>query len=125
MKALVVSAAFAALSSNALAGAALEARPQAGVEHATATVIADAGRLGPTSLTTLNGPSHWLPAERETARSDGFSLPDAELDGGTLVLACGLLALVLGGPIGRMLRRQEQQRRATALASAIAHTPRN
>jgi len=121
MKALVLAAALAALSTTAFAGAARDAQP-AVVDKATATVIADAGRLGSASLTSLNGNAHWTPAARQ-AEADFDVLP-VQVDTGTLLIALGVVAWVVARPISRALRRQEQQRRAAALASALAHTPR-
>ena len=121
MKALVLAAALAALSSSTPAGATREAR-QPIVDTTTATVIADAGRLGSASLTSLNGNGHWTPAERRID-TDFDTLP-AQVDAGSLLIALSVAALALARPISRALRRQEQQRRATALASTLAHTPR-
>jgi hypothetical protein len=124
MKALVLAAAFAALSSTALAGAARDPRPQAVTDTATAAVIADAGRLGSASLTALNG-SHWTPSTRGTPGSEPFgALFPTDLDTGTLWVGFGVLALLVWRPLNRVLRRQEQQRRATALASTLGHPPR-
>ena len=124
MKALVLAAAFAALatlSSSALAGAAREVQP-AVVDKTTATVIADAGRLGSASLTSLNGNAHWTPTSRQADTE--FDLLPAQLDTGAVLIALGVLALAVARPVSRALRRQEQQRRAAALASTLAHTPR-
>ncbi len=123
MKALVLAAAIiVALSSSSPAGASREAR-QPVVDTKTAAVIADAGRLGSASLTSLNGNAHWTPAAPRQAEPEFDALP-AQVDTGTLVILLGVVALALARPISRALRRQEQQRRATALASALAHTPR-
>ncbi|HEY8877877.1 MAG TPA: hypothetical protein VIN03_09960 [Roseateles sp.] len=119
MKALVLAAALAALSSTAPAGAARDTQ-QPIVDTATATVIADAGRLGSASLTSLNGNSHWTPATRQ-AEAD-FDLLANPVDPGSLLLAFAVAGLLLARPVGRLLRRQEQQRRAAALASTLGHT---
>jgi hypothetical protein len=121
MKALVLAAALAALSTTAVAGAARDAQP-AVVDKTTATVIADAGRLGSASLTSLNGNAHWTPATRQADTE--FDVLPAQLDTGTVLIALGVLALAVARPIGRVLRRHEQQRRATALASTLGHNPR-
>ena len=122
MKALVLAAALAALSVTAPAGVARDAR-QPIADTTTATVIADAGRLGSTSLTSLNGNAHWTPAKHQAEPAE-FELLPAQVDLGGLLLALGVVAWVLVRPISRALRRQEQQRRATALASTLGHTPR-
>lgn len=123
MKALVLAAALAALSSTAPAGAGHEAHPQAVTDTATATLIADAGRLGSASLTALNGSSHWTPAPHDSAADGDFGGIAAQLDAGILLIALGALVLGLARPLGRLLHRQEQQRRATALASTLGHAP--
>lgn len=120
MKALVVAAALAALSSTTLAGASHEVRPQAVSDTATAALIADAGRLGSASLTAFNGANHWTPAQRQAQAGDDFDAL-AQVDGGTLVVLLGALAFGLSRLLGRVLRRQEQQRRAAALASTLGH----
>lgn len=123
MKALVLAAAFAALSSTAPAGVARDTRPQAVVDQATATVIADASRLGATGLTSLNSNgSPWAPQSRQ-AETDFDSLA-GQVDTGTWFIALGLLAVALARPVSRALRRQEEHRRATALASTLGHAPR-
>lgn len=120
MKALLLATALAALSSTALAGAEHNPRPQGVSDTATATLIADAGHLGSASVTAFNG-SRWTPAERQTEASNGFE--GAQIETGTLLIALGVLALALSRPVSRALRRQEQHRRATALASTLSHTP--
>ncbi|CAM3782137.1 hypothetical protein [Roseateles saccharophilus] len=124
MKALVLAAALAALSATALAGATREPHPQAVTDTATAALIADAGRLGSASLTALNGSGRWAPAQPgSTADNNDFGALATQLDGGTLLIALVALALGLSRPLSRALRRQEQQRRATALASTLGHAP--
>lgn len=123
MKALVIAAALAAFTSIAPAGAARDARPLDTVDKATATVITDAGRLGAASLTALNGSNApWAPTSRQAGAD--FDLGTAQLDAGMLLLACGVLALAVARPVSRVLRRHEQHRRATALASTLGHAPR-
>jgi hypothetical protein len=120
MKVLVLAAAVAVLGFSVPAGAAREAR-QPIVDTATATVIADAGRLGSASLTSLNGNNRWTPTTRQ-AEVEFETLP-AQVDTGSLLIALCVLALAIARPVSRALRRQEQQRRATALASTLSHTP--
>lgn len=119
MKALVIAVALAALSITAPAGAGREAHPQAVTDTATATLIADAGRLGSTSLTALNSNSPWVPIQGGTTASSDFGGIATEVDTGTLLIGLGALALGLARPVSRALRRQEQQRRAAALASTL------
>jgi hypothetical protein len=124
MKALVLAAALAAIAapgSTALAGAtAHEARIQP--EAVTTTVMADAGRLGSAGLTALNGGTHWAPPQQHQAAADEqFAAMVEDVDTGTLLVAIGVIAFLLARPLGRLLRRQEQQRRATALASTLHH----
>ena len=121
MKALVLAAALAAFSSAAIAGAARETRPEAVIDTATATLIADAGVLGSASLTALNA-SRWSPAAPQAETPAEFDRPD--IDTNTLVIGVGLLAFLLSRPLSRALRRHAQQRRAIALASTLQHTPR-
>ena len=120
MKALVLAAVLAALSSSTPAGATREAR-QPIVDTTTATMIADAGRLSSASLTSLNGNPRWTPANRQS--DTDFEVLPAEVDTGSLLIVLAALALAAARPVSRALRRQEQQRRATALASTLAHTP--
>lgn len=123
MKVLVVAAALAAFTSIAPAGAARDARPLDTVDKATATMIADAGRLGSASLTALNGRNGpWASTSRQTGAD--FDMAAAPVDTGMLLVAFGVAALALARPVGRALRRQEQHRRATALASSLGHAPR-
>lgn len=122
MKAFVLAAALAALSSSAVAEAARDVHKRPiGVDSPAATVIADAGRLGSASLTSLNGNSHWTPGNRQTEAD--FDMLTAQVDLGTLAVALCIVAFAVSRPISRALRRQEQQRRATALASTLGHTP--
>lgn len=124
MKALVIAVAFAASSSIASAGAARDARAMDAADKTTATVIADAGRIGSNSLTSLNGNgTPWTPAGRET--DTGFGHMTADVEPGLLLIALGLGALALARPLGRALRRQEQHRRAAALASTLGHSQRH
>ncbi len=120
MKALVLAVAFAALSSSALATASRDAAPSKnGTADTTTAVMADASRLGSASLTALNA-SPWGSAHRDrTDTGTGFEALTEQVDGGTLLILLGVLALTLGRPLTRMLRRQEQQRRAAALAATL------
>lgn len=121
MKALVLAAALAAIAapgSTALAGATTRdanAQPEA----VTTTVMADAGRLGSNGLSALNGGSHWTPPRHQADADVQFEAVLADLDTGTLLVGIGAIAFLLSRPLGRLLRRQEQQRRATALASTL------
>lgn len=124
MKVLLLAAVLAALSSNALAGAGHDARPQGTPDTAATVVLADASRIGSASLTALNGSSQWTPTRTDAASSDDFSRLPAQADSGALWVVLGAVALGLARPVRRALRRQEQQRRATALASTLGHTPR-
>jgi hypothetical protein len=121
MKALVLAAVLAALSSSALAGALPDAQPKAELDSRAATVVADAGRLGSAGLTALNG-SRWesrAPAEIDE-RQNRFA---TDIDAGMLLLGLGVAGYMVFRPLARALRRQEQQRRAAALASTLPHTP--
>jgi hypothetical protein len=125
MKALVFAVTLAAFSSLAPAGAARDdARPQGTVDTTTRVAMADAGRLGSASLTALSPGSAWKPAPQQTDTGASFEALAPEVDGGTLLVAAGVLALLLARPLSRALRRLEQQRRATALASTLDHSPR-
>ena len=124
MKSIVITAALAAFTSIAPAGAAHDSVPHARIDSTTTHVIADASRLGSASLTSLNGGMPWAPAGRHSGVGNDFGTLAEQVDTGPLVVVLGVLALLLSRPLSRVLRRQEQQRRATALASAIAHTPR-
>ncbi|MFT7722829.1 MAG: hypothetical protein QM788_08350 [Roseateles sp.] len=119
MKALVLAVAFVVLSSSALAGASREAGGKDDAQ--AATVMTDARQLGAAQLATLNAAGNWAPAAPEA--DAGFDTLAAQLDPGTLLAALGVLALAVSRPLTRLLRRQERQRRAAALASALAHTP--
>lgn len=123
MKALILAAALVALSSPARAGAAQDAQATAVADARATTVIADAGRLGSASLSALNG-RRW-DSVRPQAPADGSPL-DAfvpNVDPGTLLVSLAVLALALSRPVSRVLRRQAQQRRATALAATLPHAP--
>jgi hypothetical protein len=125
MKALLLAAALAALSSTAIAGAARDARSQAMADPSTTLVMADAGRIGSTSLASLNGNNTpWASQSRQNDSEALFDDVTAQVDLGTLLVALGVLAVALARPISRALRRQEQHRRAAALASTLDHAPR-
>lgn len=121
MKAIVLAAALAALSTIAPAGAARDVHTPKAADATTATVMADAGRIGSASLTALNGGNRWMPAERQAGAEFDVSAP--EVDTGSLVIVLGVFALIVARPVSRTLRRLEQQRRATALASTLDHAP--
>ena len=124
MKALVIAVAFAASSSFASAGAARDARAMEAADKTTATVIADAGRIGSTGLTSLNGnATPWPATDREAGT--GFGSMTADIEPGLLLIALGVAAVALARPLGRALRRQEQHRRAAALASTLGHSQRH
>lgn len=124
MKALVVAAVLVASASIAPVGAVRDAHPIDTVDKATAAVIADAGHLGSAGLTALNaGNAPWAPAGGQAATEFDVMVPP--VDTGLLLVAVGVAALGLARPVSRALRRQEQHRRAAALASTLGHTPRD
>lgn len=127
MKVLVIAAVLAAATSFASAGAARDARALEAAEKPTTAVLADAGTLaGSGHLTALNGSNAtpWTATHRETG-PDFDALTD-QVDPGMWLVALGVAAVALARPLGRVLRRQEQQRRAVALASTLGQqTPRN
>ena len=116
MKAFVLAAVLATLSATASAGAAREARPQA---DNTVAVIADAGRLSSVGLTAINDGSPWAGTPHTSAEGADFGTLADQVDTAPLLIALGVLGIALSRPIARLLRRQEQQRRATALASTL------
>jgi hypothetical protein len=121
MKALVLAAALAALSSSAGAGATPDDQPKAALDsRATTVVVADAGRFGSAGLTALND-SRWTPGQAGIDGGQGSLV--TEVDAGMLLMGLGLAGYMLFRPLARALRRQEQQRRAAALASTLPHTP--
>lgn len=122
MKVLIIAAALVALSSAAPARAAREAAQEADAK--TVVAMADAGRLGSNRLAALNTASPWQPAAQQTDTGADFPALAPQVDGGTLLIACGVIALLLGRPVGRALRRLQQQRRAAALASTLGHSNR-
>lgn len=123
MKAFVIAAALFGATSIAPAGAARDARaPDATAPTATA-VMADAGQLGAARLTALNGTAEapWSTTQREA----GLDLERlAEVDAGLLLVGLGIVGIAVARPVGRVLRRHEQHRRATALASTLGQPPR-
>ncbi|RTL42871.1 MAG: hypothetical protein EKK53_11285 [Burkholderiales bacterium] len=124
MKALVIAVAFAASTSFASAGATRDSRTMDAADKTTATVIADAGRIGTNSLTSLNGNAGpWTPGTRESR--SGFDSVTAEIEPGMWLIALAVGAFVVARPLGRALRRQEQHRRAAALASTLGHSQRH
>ena len=124
MKALVIATTLAAFSSVAPAGAARDARLPDTIDTTTRVVIADADRLGSTGLTALSPGSPWKPAAQQTDTGASFDTLAPEIDGGTLLVTCGVIALLLSRPLSRALRRREQQRRAIALASTLGQPSR-
>ena len=124
MKALVLAAALAALISATPAGAARDVKPEAISDAANATLVADAGNLGHGNLAALNAGSHWAPGPADTAAATDFAGGATPIDRGTLLIAAVAAALALSRPLRRFLRRQEQQRRAAALASTLGQAPR-
>ncbi|MEO6280405.1 hypothetical protein [Roseateles sp.] len=121
MKVLVHATILVALSSTAFAGASRDARPQA---DTTVAVIADAGRLSSAGLSTLNDGSPWAGTRQASVEGANFSDLATQVDTGPLLIALCLAGLALSRPVARLLRRQEQQRRASALASTLGHQPR-
>ncbi|MFG6430809.1 hypothetical protein [Roseateles sp. LYH14W] len=118
MKSLLLAAALLTLSVTAPAGAARDVQSLAAADRAQAVMVADAGRLGSASLTALNdGP--WTTAERRSEPEAQFGNQHMDVDTGMLLLGLGVLAFMLSRPAVRALRRQEQQRRAAALASTL------
>lgn len=116
MKALVIAAAFAALSATAFAGATREAQAKS---DTAVTVIADAGRLSSTGLTALHDGSPWAGASPAPATGGDFDTLTSQIEPGHLLVALCVLGFALSRPLGRLLRRHEQQRRASALASTL------
>ena len=123
MKALVLAAVLAAFTSIAPAGAARDTNTQAAIEKSTAAVMADAGRIGAASLTSLNSKNGTWSSQGSGQADIDFDSLSAQVEPGTLLVTLGLLAAVLARPISRTLRRQEQNRRAAALASTLGTTP--
>ena len=121
MKVQITAAVLVALSSTAAAGAAREARPHA---DTTVAVVADAGRLSSAGLTTLNDGSPWAGTSHASAEGRDFGGLATQIDTGPLLVALCVLGFALSRPIVRLLRRQEQQRRASALASTLGRQPR-
>jgi hypothetical protein len=118
MKSLLLAAALLSLGVSAPAGAARVDQTPVAADRTTATVIADAGRMGTASLTALND-NPWATAERRAEAGIPFGGQSDDVDTGMLLLGVGLLAFILSRPAVRALRRQEQQRRAAALASTL------
>ena len=121
MKVLITAAVLVALSSTAFAGAARESRPQA---DTTVAVLADAGRLSSAGLNTLSDGNPWAGTRQSAVEDADFGNLAAQVDIGPLLIALGVLGFALSRPLARLLRRQEQQRRASALASTLGHQPR-
>lgn len=120
MKALILATALATLSSAALAGAAREPLPQ---NEATVVAMADAGRLSTASLkSTLQDGSAW-DGHGAGAGNGSFGPLNETIEPGQWLALLLLAGVALSRPLGRLLRRQEQQRRANALASTLRDTP--
>ena len=119
MKALILAAALAALSSATLAGAPRE--PKEPTDDSRVAVLADAGRLSQATQATITDGSPW--AEATGASSDGAGLDSLAVpfEPGQWLILLGVAGAALARPVLRHLRRQEQQRRATALASTLHH----
>lgn len=122
MKVLIIAAVLVALSSTAFAGAAREASPQA---DNTVAVIADAGQLSATGLTAINDGSPWAGTAHPSANGADLGSLASQIDTGPLLLALCVLGFALSRSIARRLRRHEQERRASALASTLGHQSRN
>lgn len=127
MKVLVIAVALAAATSFASAGAARDVRALDAADKPTTAVLADAGTMtGSSHLTALNGSNTapWTATNREA--SPDFEALTEQVDPGMLLIALGVAAVAVARPLGRALRRQEQQRRAVALASTLGQqSPRN
>lgn len=124
MKALVLAASLATLSSAALAGAVRDEQALKALDSRATTVVADAGRLGSASLTALS-PSHWSSGRAQaTGPQERAAELMPEMDAGTLLVGLGVLAFALSRPLNRAIRRQERQRRAAALASTLGQARR-
>ena len=113
----------AALSSFAFAGAPLE-RAQA-VDKSTVAVMADASRLSAGGLAPITDGQSWTGSGRSSSPDADYEALTRDLAPGHLIVALCLLGVALSGPVSRLLRRQEQQRRANALASTLGHPPRH
>lgn len=124
MKAWVAAIAVAALSTATLAGATREAVEVTAVKPPPTAVMADASRVKPAALGSLNGSTPWSkpPAAHEPFDVEAFT---ERVDPGTLIIVAGIAVLGLARPLTRSLRRHEQQRRADALASALGRPPRH
>ena len=81
--------------------------------------MADASRLSSAGLTALNNGNRWTPEQHHPEPGAEFDALAAQVDNGTLYLVLSLLGLASVAPVRRSLRRQEQQRRAAALAATL------
>jgi hypothetical protein len=115
MKSLVLAAALVTLASTSQASAARE--PQARSEH-TVAVMADASRLSTASLPGAREAGAWTDAGH-TAVNPDFDALSAAVEPGQWLLVLGVAGFVAFRPVSRWLRRQEQQRRASALSSTL------
>ncbi len=123
MKALVLAAVLAAFTSIAPAGAARDTKTQAAIDKTAAVVMADASRMGSAGLSSLSSNNSVWPSQGGGQADIDFDSLSAQVEPGALFITLGVLALVLARPITRVLRRQEQNRRAAALASTLDSTP--
>ncbi len=119
MKALILAAALAALSSTTLAGAPRE--PKEPTNDSRVAVLADAGRLSQATLPTITDGSPWAEAMGSTDDASGVDSLAVPFEPGQWLILLGVVGVALSRPVVRHLRRQEQQRRATALASTLHH----
>lgn len=115
MKSLFLAAALVALTATSQASAARE--PQARAEH-TVAVMADAGRLSSASLTGAHDADPWTDTRHDAATAD-FDALSAAVEPGQWLLVLGVAGMLAFRPLSRWLRRQEQQRRASALSSTL------
>lgn len=115
MKSLFLAAALVALAATAQASAAREPQPRA--EH-TVAMMADAGRMSATNLPGAREAGAWTDGGH-TAVNPDFDALSAAVEPGQWLLVLGVAGFVAFRPVSRWLRRQEQQRRASALSSTL------
>jgi hypothetical protein len=121
MNALILAAALAALSATALAGAPREPHTPTDTANdaSRVAVLADAGRLSQAALPTITDGAPWTEAMGSTDDGAGVDALASRFEPGQWLILLGVVGVALSGPALRRLRRQEQQRRATALASTL------
>lgn len=112
MKALILAAVFSVLSSTASASAVHETASKTD----KVAVIADAGRLSGAGMATLHDGSAW---NGDSAGAGRFGSLDEAFEPGQWLVVLLLGGVAMSRPLGRLLRRLEQQRRANALASTL------